>query len=127
MFNPYYPNYPNYQNYTQNYQNCTQNLERGIVRVNGIQGAQAYQMGANSSVALFDANEDFFYIKTTDGAGFASIRKFKFVPCDDAQLRDKVSSLEMDSRFCGVVRYPMSYSYSAGNSPFCGGCCGNNI
>lgn len=42
-------------------------------------------------------------------------------------LRDKVSSLEMDSRFCGVVRYPMSYSYSAGNSPFCGcGCgCGN--
>lgn len=44
-------------------------------------------------------------------------------------LRDKVSSLEMDSRFCGVVRYPMSYSYSAGNSPFCGcGCgCGNNI
>lgn len=85
MFNPYYPNYPNYQNYTQNYQNCTQSLERGIVRVNGIQGAQAYQMGANSSVALFDANEDFFYIKTTDGAGFASVRKFKFVPCDDAQ------------------------------------------
>lgn len=42
-------------------------------------------------------------------------------------LRDKVSGLEMDSRFCGVVRYPMSYSYSAGNSPFCGGCCGNNI
>lgn len=42
-------------------------------------------------------------------------------------LRDKISSLEMDSRFCGVVRYPMSYSYSAGNSPFCGcGCgCGN--
>nr|DAO63046.1 MAG TPA: hypothetical protein [Caudoviricetes sp.] len=35
-------------------------------------------------------------------------------------LRDKVNSLEMDSRFCGVVRYPMSYSYSAGNSPFCG-------
>ena len=50
MFNPYYPNY---KNYTQNYQNCAQNLERGIVRVNGVQGA-------NSSVALFDANEDFF-------------------------------------------------------------------
>ena len=42
-------------------------------------------------------------------------------------LRDKVSSLEMDSRFCGVVRYPMSYSYSAGNNPFCGGCCNGNI
>lgn len=42
-------------------------------------------------------------------------------------LRDKVSSLEMDSRFCGVVRYPMSYTYSAGNSPFCGCGCGGNI
>lgn len=44
-------------------------------------------------------------------------------------LRDKVNSLEMDNRFCGVVRYPMTYAYSAGNSPFCGcnnGCgCGN--
>ncbi len=44
-------------------------------------------------------------------------------------LRDKVNSLEMDSRFCGVVKYPMSYAYSAGASPFCGcntGCgCGN--
>lgn len=44
-------------------------------------------------------------------------------------LRDKVNSLEMDSRFCGVVKYPMTYSYNAGASPFCGcnpcGC--NNI
>ena len=42
-------------------------------------------------------------------------------------LRDKVSSLEMDSRMCGVVRYPKGYTYNAGPSPFCG-CnsgCGN--
>lgn len=39
-------------------------------------------------------------------------------------LRDKVNSLEMDSRFCGVVKYPMSYAYNAGASPFCGGGCG---
>lgn len=42
-------------------------------------------------------------------------------------LRDKVSSLEMDNRMCGVVRYPMSYAYSAGPSPFCSGCCNGNI
>lgn len=44
-------------------------------------------------------------------------------------LRDKVSSLEMDNRMCGIVRYPTSYTYTAGQSPFCGcnnGCgCGN--
>ena len=42
-------------------------------------------------------------------------------------LRDKVSSLEMDNRMYGVVRYPMGYTYNAGPSPFCG-CnsgCGN--
>ena len=44
-----------------------------IVRVNGYQGAQAYQMGANAAAVLFDANEDIFYKKITDGAGFASI------------------------------------------------------
>lgn len=45
-------------------------------------------------------------------------------------LRDKVSSLEMDSRMCGIVRYPTSYTYTAGQSPFCGcnnGCGCNNI
>ena len=46
-----------------------------IVRVNGYQGAQAYQMGANAAAVLFDANEDIFYKKITDGAGFAS-KKF---------------------------------------------------
>nr|DAI08609.1 MAG TPA: protein of unknown function (DUF4266) [Caudoviricetes sp.] len=30
----------------------------------------------------------------------------------------------MDSRFCGVVKYPMTYAYNAGASPFCGGGCG---
>lgn len=45
-------------------------------------------------------------------------------------LRDKVSSLEMDNRMCGIVRYPTSYTYTAGQSPFCGcnnGCGCNNI
>ena len=35
-------------------------------------------------------------------------------------LRDKVSALEADNRMAGVVRYPMTYAYSAGQSPFCG-------
>lgn len=45
-------------------------------------------------------------------------------------LRDKVTSLEMDNRMCGIVRYPTSYTYTAGQSPFCGcnnGCGCNNI
>lgn len=55
-------------------QEQTQNL----IRVNGIEGAKAYQMPANSTVALFDSNDDVMYVKSTDGARFPSIRTFKF-------------------------------------------------
>lgn len=36
----------------------------------------------------------------------------------------KISALELASQMVGVVKYPMSYAYSAGQSPFCGGCAG---
>ena len=49
-----------------------------LIRVTGIDGAKAYQMPANSSVALFDNNNDYMYVKTTDGAGFPTIRTFTF-------------------------------------------------
>lgn len=49
-----------------------------VVRVTGIEGAKAYQLAPNSSVALFDGNEDIFFFKSTDGAGFPTIRAFEF-------------------------------------------------
>lgn len=39
------------------------------------------------------------------------------------RLRDQLADLRMDNRMQGVVRYPNGYSYNAGPSPFCGGCC----
>lgn len=59
--NNFYPN--QFSTLTQP-QMTTQNL----IRVNGIDGAKAYQMSANSTVALFDTNEDIMYVKSTDGA-----------------------------------------------------------
>ena len=70
--NPYY-NYP-----INNQPIFSQNQVQNLIRVNGIEGAKAYQMSANSTVSLFDANEDIMYIKTTDGAGFPVIRTFSF-------------------------------------------------
>lgn len=49
-----------------------------LTRVTGLEGARAYQMSPNSTVALFDNNDDLMYIKTTDGAGFPTIRTFSF-------------------------------------------------
>ena len=45
-----------------------------IVRVNGYQGAQAYQMGANAAAVLFYANEDIFYKKNHRRSGICKHR-----------------------------------------------------
>lgn len=53
-----------------------------LTRVTGIEGARAYQMPPNSVVPLFDGGEDIFYVKSTDGAGFPTIRAFRFAEID---------------------------------------------
>lgn len=50
----------------------------GLIRVTGMDGAKAYQMPPNSVAALFDDASDIFYVKSTDGAGFPTIRIFDF-------------------------------------------------
>jgi hypothetical protein len=79
----YYPNMMNTQQPYQSFQNpyainMTPQTPTTLTRVTGIDGAKAYQMTPNSTVALFDNNEDIMYIKTTDGAGFPTIRTFSF-------------------------------------------------
>lgn len=54
-----------------------------LIRVTGIDGAKAYQMPPNSVVPLFDADNDIMYVKSTDGAGFPTIRAFAFQPVED--------------------------------------------
>jgi hypothetical protein len=40
-------------------------------------------------------------------------------------LQGKINSLELAQATSGVVRYPNTFSYNAGPSPFCSGCgCG---
>ena len=51
-----------------------------LIKVSGLEGAKAYQLPPNSAVALFHESEDILYIKTTDGAGFPTIRQFRFEP-----------------------------------------------
>lgn len=59
----------------------------GLIKVNGRPGAEAYQLQApNSMVALFDANEDLFYIKSTDGAGYPSIKTYRFTDAGEVSV-----------------------------------------
>ena len=40
-------------------------------------------------------------------------------------LQAQVNDLTLKQALCGVVRYPTGFTYSAGNSPFCGCGCNN--
>lgn len=71
----------------------------GLIRVTGMDGAKAYQLPPNSSVALFDGGQDVFYVKTTDGAGFPTIKAYAFAPLQEQQpppAQDYVTRAEFD-------------------------------
>lgn len=38
-----------------------------------------------------------------------------------ADMQNQINQLQLQSAMCGVVRYPTTYAYNAGQSPFCGG------
>lgn len=73
--NPYNP-------FQQRQQMLQAQQAQNLIRVTGVEGAKAYQMPPNSSAALFDEGEDIFYVKTTDGAGFPTVRAFAFTPIE---------------------------------------------
>ena len=50
-----------------------------LLKVNGIESAKVYPTQPNSMIALFDANEDVMYIKTTDTNNFSTIKRYVFI------------------------------------------------
>lgn len=56
-----------------------------IIRVNGREGANAYQLPANSSVLLLDNNQPVIYLKQTDGGGYANITPYSITPFEQEQ------------------------------------------
>lgn len=63
------------------YQNHFQvpQTNNGIIWVQGIEGAKAFQMTPNSNAVLLDSDtEGRFYIKISDNIGMCSLRIFKY-------------------------------------------------
>lgn len=92
MMNYYPQNQMPMQSYNPYSQMQQQAQSQNLIRVNGIDGAKAYQMSANSTVALFDCNEDLMYVKSTDGAGFPMIRTFRFEEVNNSEPKQDMSA-----------------------------------
>ena len=91
--------YPNsiYGNYSSQYQQLMRPQTQAIPYVNGRQSAESYQMGANSSVILMDANLPRFYIKQTDASGMATIKSYDFKETEAEKPKEYITREEFES------------------------------
>jgi hypothetical protein len=87
-YNSYYPNPYLSQRY-----NTPSN---GIVWVQGIEGAKAYQLPNNSNAILLDSESDKFYIKTSDNIGMCNLRTFQFTEITSTQPAPATTHTEID-------------------------------
>ena len=76
-----------------------------VVRVNGKNGADAYQMAPNSSILLLDETAPIIWLKTTDGASYPTVTGYTITPIetkiatpieskDYADLESRIAKLE---------------------------------
>lgn len=93
MYNPYNP-YNNAYNPMQAQYNSPAKYE--ITRVNGKNGAEAFQMQPNSAILLLDESAPVVWLKQTDGAGYATITPYSITPMQtqEQQESDKLNELE---------------------------------
>lgn len=66
-----------------------------ITKVNGENGAKAFQMPPNSSIILLDESSPKVYIKETDGASYPKLSVYKLVP-DTEEKKEEEEKVSED-------------------------------
>lgn len=85
MLNPYQTRFNALQNdFQQRYE---------IVKVNGENGARAFNLPPNSSILLLDETQPIVWLKMTDGAGYPTIKAYNIIPVE-TQTQTDVIGLE---------------------------------
>ena len=81
--------------YPQNYPQKTE-----IIRVNGRNGGEMYQMAPNSEALLLDTSAPIIWLAQTDGAGYKTLTPYTITPyqpepeIDVKSLNDRLTRLE---------------------------------
>lgn len=77
------------------------NPQQGLLKVNGIESARMYPTSPNSTMALFENDDDIFYFVQTDASNFKTIRRFRFIeePIEtnnNAASKDEIAALHKE-------------------------------
>lgn len=71
-----------------------------VIKVNGENGARAYQIGANSSALLLDESGKMVWLVVSDGAGYKTVAAYDIMPHEEppapnfADLESRIANLE---------------------------------
>ena len=74
-----------------------------VVKVNGENGAQAFQMAPNSSILLLDETAPIVWLKTTDGAGYPTLSPYSITPYEPKPPIDLDEVNMRISRLEGII------------------------
>ena len=91
-----YGDYFNPYNYSSNnqWQNPINRNRQEIIKVNGKNGAEAYQMMPNSQALLLDETAPVVWLVQTDGAGYKTISAFDLTPHEEINTNSTLKNLE---------------------------------
>lgn len=90
----------NFYPFQNTYQQPTYIPRQEITRVNGENGARAFQIAPNSSALLLDENSPIVWVVQTDGAGYKTVTPYTIAPyqpeppIDIKSLEERIKRLE---------------------------------
>ena len=83
-----------------------QQVNQGILWVQGEAGAKSYLVAPNTSVLLMDSENSNFYIKTTDAAGMPTLRTFAYKEVTvGAKEPQKQAEVNLDDKYVTRKEY----------------------
>lgn len=88
----YQPNY-------QQQQNASQTQNNSIIWVSGEAGAKAYLVAPNTTVQLWDSEEQVIYLKSADASGMPSMRILDYTIRNNTQPTTAQNLAQSDERY----------------------------
>ena len=96
--NQYQQTLPQYQQQQQ--------VNQGLLWVQGVEGAKSYLVAPNTTVLLMDADAQRFYLKSTDGTGIPNLRTFEYSEVTQNALQPVQSVPEnLDDKYVTRTEY----------------------
>lgn len=117
MYNAYQSmnGFPNFQQNMPMYNQQPMLQRQEVAKVNGENGARAYQIAPNSSVLLLDEVNPIVYLKTSDSGGYASITPYSITPYQSEPTVDVKSLEERIERLEGLINESNTTSVKRSN------------